>query len=188
MTADLGSLWTSVIFAAVLGIVTLAFSIYQAQRGIVPGQRDALNDMRAKLNEQEVIIHSLQRQSAEQWTRSIDQERKINELSVENGMLKKLTQEQAIIIQALQRSLGGLAQGNQRTGKRLREVLTKRLNETELKLWAADLDIPFDNLSGDSLPGLVLSMLDTLERYGRLEEGLAALRQRRPDIPLDGIL
>jgi predicted RNase H-like nuclease (RuvC/YqgF family) len=153
-----------------------------------PDQREAIRDMSAKIAEQTILINALQRQSAEQWTRITDQEKQLVEMRAENATLKRLTEDQNVIIRTLQRQLSGLATGNQRTGRRLREVLSKRLNVEELKMWSQDLGIPYENLSGETLPALIMSMLDTLERYGRLEEGLAELRRRRPDIELDAAL
>jgi septal ring factor EnvC (AmiA/AmiB activator) len=187
MTANISGPWTVAIIAFVVAAIALAFGVYQAQKGVQPSQREQLSTLSSKLADQDVLIAALQRQSAEQWTRMMAQERQIADLSVENKAQRSRIAEQDALISALQRQLGGLAHGNARTGRRLRDVLTKKLNAEELKQWAFDLDIPFDSLSGESLPALVVSMLDYLERYGKLEEALSELRRRRPDIPLEDV-
>jgi len=184
--ADLSGIWGAAIVAIVFGAIALAFGVYQSQRGVPAGQRQALETMTERISEQTVVINALQRQVQAQWLHSDGQDKQLLELRARNLHLEQLTTDQAAIIVALQRQLAGLASGNRRTGKRLREVLASRLNETELREWASDLGISFESLEGANLRALVLSMLDTLERYGRLEEGLNELRRIRPDIPLDG--
>lgn len=152
-----------------------------------PNTAEELERLRKQAAEHRMLLDALQRQSAEHWVHSNAQDRKLAALELENTHLKRLTDEQALIINALQRQLSGLASSQRSVGKRLRDTLLKKLNEDDLRAWAADLDIPFDNLSGDNLPALMLSMLHTLERYGRLEEGLQELQRRRPDIVLDQI-
>lgn len=153
-----------------------------------PDQREAMRDLNTKIAEQAILIEALQRQGSEQWSRIMNQEKQLAELRAENAKLKLLTDDQNVIIRTLQRQLSGLTTGNQRSGKNLREVLTKRLNEDELRAWSSDLNITYANLKGETIAAKVMSMLDTLERYGRLEEGLAELRTLRPDIPLDAEL
>jgi hypothetical protein len=179
------SLSPAVVFAVILGLLSLAFGIYQAQKGAVPGQREELRDMHAELALQKGIVESLQRQGYDNWRRIQETEVLLARLKSENEQLKALTTEQAILITALQRQLTGLARGNVRTGRKLRDILTKRLSAEEVKQWAFDLNVPVESLSGDTLPALVVSMLDYLERYGKLEEGLSELRRLRPDIPLE---
>ncbi len=153
-----------------------------------PDQQEAIRDLNAKVTEQAILIEALQRQGVEQWTRITNQEKQLAELRTENAKLKLLTDDQNVIIRTLQRQLSGLTTGNQKSGRRLREVLSKRLNEDELKAWSSDLNIAYENLGGETLSAKIMAMLDTLERYGRLEEGLAELRTLRPDIPLDAEL
>jgi len=182
-TLDISSMWTWLVIAMVISVIAAAFGIYNAQRGLMPSQRQAMQDMDAQLAKHQRTIEMLQEQATTQWSQSMENKKELAQLRIENAKLKQLTGEQTVIISALQRQLAGLASGNRRTGKRLREVLTNRLNEEELRVWASDLNIPFDTLTGKTLPALIISMLDTLERYGRLDEGLQELRERRPDIP-----
>ena len=180
---DLADVWTWLIISVIIALVAAAFGIYNAQRGMLPNQRHALDDLQKQIDKHQSTIGMLQEQATSLWTQAMENKSEVAKLRAENVTLKLLTQQQAVTIQALQMQLTGLASGNRRTGRRLREVLTARLNEDELREWAADLNIPFDSLSGKTLPALIISMLDTLERYGRLEDGLSELQARRPDIP-----
>jgi tRNA A37 threonylcarbamoyltransferase TsaD len=170
-----------------VGAIVIAGWVVAARLARAPNDHEELLSLRKQAAEQRVLLEALQKQSAEQWIHSNAQDRKLAALELENTSLKQLTQNQAIIIANLQQQLWGLASGQRRTGKRLREMLLKKLNENDLRAWAADLNIPFDNLTGDNLPALMISMLDTLERYGRLEEGLAELRRQRPDITAEDV-
>jgi hypothetical protein len=188
MNTELGGLWAALIFAVLLGGATLVLGIYQAKRGdLLPSQRETIRVLTDKVEKQAVLIDALQQQTSEQWVHSNAQDRKLAALELENTSLKQLTQNQAIVIANLQQQLWGLASGQRRTGKRLRETLLKKMNESDLRTWAADLEIPFDNLAGDNLPALMASMLETLNHYGRLEEGLAELRRQRPDITAEDV-
>lgn len=182
MSAEQGGLWTAVIFAVILGAITLGFAIYQSQKGVAPGSRDELRDMHAELSLQKGMVEQLQRQGYDNWRRLQEQETMLARLKIENETLRALTAEQATLITALQRQLTGLARVNVRTSKRLRDVLSKRMNASEIKQWAYDLDIPTESLTGDTIDALVISMLEYLERYGKLEQALEDLRNRRPDI------
>lgn len=179
---DLSDVWTWLIISVIIALIAAAFGIYNAQRGMIPNQRHALSDLQTQIDQHQRTIGMLQESATSLWTQAMENKSEVAKLRAENVTLKLLTQQQAVTIQALQMQLTGLASGNRRTGKRLREVLTAKLNKDELRAWASDLGIPFDSLTGDTTPALVISMLDTLERYGRLEDGLAELQARRPDI------
>ena len=183
-TLDLTSVWTWLIIALVVSAIAAAFGIYNAQRGMIPNQTQALDDMKKQIDQHQKTIGMLQDQATTQWAQSMENKTELAKLRVENAQQKQQILEQQVTIQVLQRQLAGLASGNRRTGKRLREVLKTRLNETELREWAQDLDppIPFESLAGETLPELVLSILDTLERYGRLDEALQILSSTRPDL------
>jgi len=182
MSAEAGGLWVAVVFACVLGAITLGFAIYQSQKGAVPGQREEMRDMHAELTRQKVLVEALQRQAFENWSRIQTAETLLAKIQAENAQLKSLTNEQAILITALQRQLGGLARTGDKIGRRLRDVLTRRLTKEELASWAFEVGVPMENLSGETLPALVISMLDYLNRHELLEEGLAELRRLRPDL------
>jgi predicted RNase H-like nuclease (RuvC/YqgF family) len=178
---------TEFIVSLVVGLAALVFALSAWRRqasapmsnGSLAKEVERLTTMSA---DQRVIINALQQQGSEQWTRISAQENQLSLLKLENAQLKRLNEDQSAINRALQRQLSGLATDSLRTSEKLRTLLTKKLNETDLRAWASDLKIPFESLEGGTLPLLIISMLDTLERYGRLDEGLRELRQSRPDI------
>jgi predicted RNase H-like nuclease (RuvC/YqgF family) len=170
-----------------VGLILVIFSLWgRARQPAGNGNMQEKNTyLQAQLLEQKGIIDSLQRQASDQWRRLENQEAELEKLRAQNAQLEQKSLEQNALIRALQRQLGGWAQESAVASKRLRDTLTKALNEDELRQWAADMKIPFDSLSGKTLPVLIISMLDFLERYGRLSEGLAELHVARPDIKLD---
>lgn len=182
MTAENSSLWAAIIIALIIGVITLAFAIYQANKGSVAGTHDELRDMHAEIALQKGIVDQLQRQGYDNWRRIQDQEMSLARLKLENERLKVQTTEQAALIAALQRQLGGLAHTGAKTGKRLRDILSKRLSKEELQAWAFEVGVPMENLSGETLPALVVSMLDYLDRHELFENALLELKRLRPDL------
>ena len=191
----------AVIFAVVLGLISLGFGIYQSQKGAVPGQRAELQQIHAELTRQNLsinaelaiqkgIVETLQRQGYETWRKQKELEESHAKLKTENEQLKALTNEQAMLITALQRQLTGLARGNIRTGNKLRQILTEKMSEEELKAWAFDLNVPLEQITSNkmTLSALVIAVLKYLEQYGQLDEALYDLRRRRPDLALEETL
>lgn len=183
---SLALLWPAFVFAAICAAISVAFSVYTARQGVTSSQLEALKerekDLTEKYTKQQDFLEGLSEQSALQWQRIKTQEVELTALRAENTALKKITREQDALIAALQRQLAGLARGDQQASKRLRSVLTKKMNEVDLRQWAFDLQIPFEDLPGETTPALVVSMLDYLERHGQLDQGLDELKKIRPDI------
>lgn len=164
-----------------MALGALGVSIYRATRNGASKQTE-INALTTQIAEHKTVINALQQQSSEQWMRLAGQDNQIAALKVKSSQLESLNAEQAAIIRALQRQLGGLASDSQLVSKKLRELLTTKLNEADVRTWASDLNIDFESLQGGTVPLLIISLLDTLKRYGRLAEGLAELRISRPDI------
>lgn len=189
----MSSMTTNAVFVFALAILALglsmaALSIWAARRRplMSNGQLKVSNDQFIiEIAAQKAIVSSLQRQASDLWQRLELQETELAGLRAKSTETEQRSVEQNALIRALQRQLGGWAQDSNTASKRLRKTLTESLNEDELRQWAADLKIPFTSLRGETLPVLIISMLDFLERYGRMSEGLAELHATRPDIKMD---
>ena len=69
----------------------------------------------------------------------------------------------------------------------LRELLSQRFNEEELRTLCFDLGIDYDDLGGGSKAGKARELVDYLKRRGRLADLVNAGKERRPDIPWNEI-
>jgi uncharacterized coiled-coil protein SlyX len=190
--SDLSGIWGAVIVAGIIAVVALAFAAYNAQRGILPGkqadmlrtQEHTIAEMETRIARQTGLIDSLNEQAARLWERIRAQDAEAVILRAENTDLKRKFAQQEAVIAGLSFQLQGWAADSLSTGKKLRGVLTDRLGEDDLRKWAFDMGIPYESLKGASQSALVIAMLETLERVGRLGEGLEVLRDIRPDLPL----
>jgi hypothetical protein len=69
----------------------------------------------------------------------------------------------------------------------LREILSSRFNLEELRTLCFDLDVDYENLSGEGLTAKARELVAFLENRGRLSALIEWMKQGRPDIDLTGI-
>ena len=65
----------------------------------------------------------------------------------------------------------------------LRQVLADRFSPSDLQTLCFDLDVPYENLSGDEHRLKVLNLVQMLERTNRIDELINFGRKIRPDVP-----
>lgn len=66
---------------------------------------------------------------------------------------------------------------------RLRQFITKQFNVEELRTLCFDLNVEYENLSGESKTGKVRELIVYAERYGLLQKLLEQVREMRPNVP-----
>jgi hypothetical protein len=66
-------------------------------------------------------------------------------------------------------------------------IITTRLSLEELKTLCFFLEVPWDHLAGEALPGKTRSLVEFLSNRERLEELQVELRAMRPDIELEDV-
>lgn len=65
----------------------------------------------------------------------------------------------------------------------LRQVLADRFSPSDLQTLCFDLDVPYENLSGDEHRLKVLNLVQLLERTNRIDELINFGQKIRPDVP-----
>ena len=65
----------------------------------------------------------------------------------------------------------------------LRQVLADRFSPSDLQTLCFDLDVPYENLSGDEHRLKVLNLVQMLERTNRIDELINFGQKIRPDVP-----
>ncbi|MBX3058532.1 MAG: hypothetical protein KF770_18875 [Anaerolineae bacterium] len=65
---------------------------------------------------------------------------------------------------------------------KLRTLIEKHFDLAEIKTLCFDLDIKYQNLSGDTLTEKVIELVKYCERHGRMSDLLLALQQARPKV------
>ena len=65
----------------------------------------------------------------------------------------------------------------------LRQVLVDRFSPGDLQTLCFDLNVPYENLSGEEHRLKVLNLIQTLERTNRIDELIAFGQKIRPDVP-----
>jgi len=65
----------------------------------------------------------------------------------------------------------------------LRQVLVDRFSPGDLQTLCFDLNVPYENLSGDEHRLKVLNLIQTLERTNRIDELIDFGQKIRPDVP-----
>ena len=66
--------------------------------------------------------------------------------------------------------------------RQLRLLLEERLNDGELRALCFDLEVPYENLSGDNKATKLLALISHLNNRSRLDDLLHLLQQDRPDL------
>ncbi|MCP4358501.1 MAG: tetratricopeptide repeat protein [Chloroflexi bacterium] len=64
----------------------------------------------------------------------------------------------------------------------LRKTISEQFNKAGLRLLCSDLGVEYENLSGDTKDEQALSLVEWMERYGRLPELITAVHRRRPEL------
>ncbi len=70
----------------------------------------------------------------------------------------------------------------------LRQTLSSRLSEDELRSLCFDLGVDYENLGGEGKAGHARSLIGFFERRERLDELVAGCRSSLPDLPWDSLL
>lgn len=68
---------------------------------------------------------------------------------------------------------------------RLRQILARRFNESELRTLCFDLDADYDSLSGAGKADKAREIVDYFDRRNRIPDLVEAVKEQRPDISLD---
>ena len=66
--------------------------------------------------------------------------------------------------------------------QRLRQLIAGHFNQEELRTLVFDLDLNWDELAGETLSTRIISLIEMVERNGRLPNLLTELRQRHPAV------
>jgi len=83
-------------------------------------------------------------------------------------------------------TIGADSEKKTRNQKRLlRQILTSRFNEEELRTLCFDLDVDYDDLSGAGRAGKARELLLYFERHGRISELVETVCRLRPDASWD---
>lgn len=69
------------------------------------------------------------------------------------------------------------------TRAHLRQLLTERLDETDIRTLCFDVDLDFENLSGQNKREKVVALLRHFEQRQQLDFLLRAVKSMRPDLP-----
>ena len=69
------------------------------------------------------------------------------------------------------------------TRAEIRQLLTERLDVTDIRTLCFDVDLEFENLSGQNKQEKVIDLLAHFERRQQLDYLLRAVKSMRPDLP-----
>ncbi|MFO7538397.1 MAG: hypothetical protein R6X32_10100 [Chloroflexota bacterium] len=64
---------------------------------------------------------------------------------------------------------------------RLREILTERFSKDDLRILCFDLNVPYDNIEGDSHGVKVVGLIEYMKRHNRIPKLEERVRTERPD-------
>lgn len=64
----------------------------------------------------------------------------------------------------------------------LRQTIIAHFNKAELRLLCADLGVKYESLSGDAIEDLALSLVEWMDRRGRILDLTDAIQQRHPEL------
>ncbi len=71
---------------------------------------------------------------------------------------------------------------------KLRQILSTRLSEEELRSLCFDLGVDYENLGGEGKAGRARNLIGYFDRRERLDDLIAGCRSSLPDLPWDGLL
>ena len=69
----------------------------------------------------------------------------------------------------------------------LRKIITERFDDSELRTLCFDLDVCYDDLSGEEKASKARELVSCLKRRGRISDLVKVGKQQRPDISWDNI-
>ena len=168
---------------ALIFIVAFVVGAIFVMRGALrykPGLGEGLRALDEKLARQATLIEWL-------YEQSLNQAQRINELERENALMRteieKLHHENAQL-RAMNEYLSlSLRSFTSPAGlSTLREILTARLSETDLRTLAFDIGVSYENINGENLQTRIVELITYCERRGMIDKLMTRLRELRPDL------
>lgn len=171
---------------AIVGVIlvglTVMFWLY-ARKPARVGEADAeLRALRAEIATQRARVDWLQGQAVKQ-SNAIDELRRENaQLRAEVAALRAENAELHAVNGHLSRTMETKRQARRKAPATLRQVLTERLNDDELRTLCLDLGIDYDDLAGEGHGARVTALVAYAERHCRVDDLLDWLRRTRPEV------
>lgn len=182
--------WTSYtplyIMVAVMAAGMVALFWLYGQKVANDPPEMSLKTLQERMGQQQQLIDYLQGQMMTQGRQNEMLRAKVDGLEQEVARLRADNERLRATNEYLTQQLGGRMGGGKapRASAALREALTDRINDDELRSLCFDLGVDYDNLSGTTLAARATALIAHCERHNMLEQLTEYIKRTRADIKL----
>lgn len=166
--------------------VLILFRLYAHQAAHLPEPAPSaeLGALRTEVERQRILVNYLREQDMTKARQIERQDQEINAMKEELRQLRAENAELRTINGVLSQAASAKRMPRRKVPATLRQTLTERMNDDELRTLCADLNIAYDDLAGAGKGGRVASLLDYCERHERVDDLMDVLKRTRPELEL----